>query len=318
MGKKSSSSAPSIPKEVGIAQLKMAETAERQQDWMENTIMPWYMDSTEKQNALQEKLVNSSLEDAEWWRDYTKTQTDKANAIRDEYYDHWKNDYKPIENQLISDAQKFNTDAYAEQQAQAAIGDVASQYANQRQQTALNMSKYGIDPSSGQFMGQMNALGINQSAATAAASNAARQAAVQLGWDKNLQLANLGIQYAGITNNATSGVNQTAGTGGTGINNSMGTASNASTQQLQNINGLATTGLQSYQALSNAWGQYGQTANQMHSNQISAWQAQQQSKKGSGWGSLLGSAVGMGIGAFTGGLGSAAAGAIGGKMFGNS
>lgn len=276
MGKKGGSKAPSIPKEVGEAQLKMAETAERQQQWWEDEVYPWYKDSTEKQNALQEKLVNSSLEDAEWWREYTKTQTDKANAIRDEYYDHWKNDYKPIENQLISDAQKFNTDAYAEQQAQAAIGDVASQYANQRQQTALNMSKYGIDPSSGQFMGQMNALGINQAAATAAASNAARQAAVQLGWDKNLQLANLGIQYAGITNNATSGVNQSAGTGGTGTNSSMGMASNSSTQQLSNIGGLATTGLQSYQTLSNAWGQYGNMAMDQYKGQLSAWQAQQQ------------------------------------------
>ena len=291
MGKKSSSSAPAVPAEVGIAMQKQADIAERQQLWMEEELMPWYKESTEKQNALQEKLVNQSLSDSELFRDFTKTQTDKANAIRDEYYDHWKNDYKPIEDQLISDAQKFNSDAYAEQQAQMAIGDVAAQYANQKQQTALNMSKYGIDPSSGQFMGQMNALSINQSAATAAASNAARQAAVQLGWDKNLQLANLGVQYAGITNNATSGVNQTAGTGQNGVNSSMGVASNASTQQLSNISGLAQTGLQSYQALSNAWGQYGNLANQTYQNQLSAWQAQQQANASSsaGIGSLVGS-----------------------------
>lgn len=270
---------------------KQAEIAEQQQKWYETEVYPWYKESTEKQNALQEQLVNSSMEDAEWWRNFTQEQTDKANAICDEYYDHWKNDYKPIEDQLISDAQKFNSDAYAEQQAQMAIGDVAAQYANQKQQTALNMSKYGIDPSSGQFMGQMNALGINQSAATAAASNAARQAAVQLGWDKNLQLANLGVQYAGITNNATSGVNQTAGTGQNGVNSSMGVASNASTQQLSNISGLAQTGLQSYQALSNAWGNYGNLANQTYQNQLSAWQAQQQANASSsaGIGSLVGS-----------------------------
>ncbi|WP_289168932.1 hypothetical protein [uncultured Parasutterella sp.] len=290
MGKKSSS-APAVPAEVGIAMQKQAEIAEQQQKWYETEVYPWYKESTEKQNALQEQLVNSSMEDAEWWRNYTQEQTDKANAIRDEYYDHWKNDYKPIEDQLISDAQKFNSDAYAEQQAQMAIGDVAAQYANQKQQTALNMSKYGIDPSSGQFMGQMNALSINQSAATAAASNAARQAAVQLGWDKNLQLANLGVQYAGITNNATSGVNQTAGTGQNGVNSSMGVASNASTQQLSNISGLAQTGLQSYQALSNAWGNYGNLANQTYQNQLSAWQAQQQANASSsaGIGSLVGS-----------------------------
>lgn len=300
MGKKGGSKAPSIPKEVGEAQLKMAETAERQQQWWEDEVYPWYKDSTEKQNALQEKLVDQYLSDSDWYRKYTTEQTDKANAIRDEYYDHWKNDYKPIENQLISDAQKFNTDAYAEQQAQAAIGDVASQYANQRQQTAMNMSKLGVDPSSGAYMGQMNALGINQAAATAAASNAARQAAVQLGWDKNLQLANLGVQYAGITNNATSGVNQTLGTGSSAVNNSMGGASNSSTQQLSNIGGLASTGLQSYQTLSNAWGQYGNLAMDQYKGQLSAWQAQQQAKANhsSGiWGAIgtvAGAATGLG------------------------
>lgn len=285
MGKKSSS-APAVPAEVGIAMQKQAEIAEQQQKWYETEVYPWYKESTEKQNALQEQLVNSSMEDAEWWRNYTQEQTDKANAIRDEYYNHWKNDYKPIEDQLISDAQKFNSDAYAEQQAQMAIGDVAAQYANQKQQTALNMSKYGIDPSSGQFMGQMNALSINQSAATAAASNAARQAAVQLGWDKNLQLANLGVQYAGITNNATSGVNQTAGTGQNGVNSSMGVASNASTQQLSNISGFAQTGLQSYQALSNAWGNYGNMAMDQYKGQLSAWQAQQQAKASNASGAM--------------------------------
>lgn len=299
MGKKSSS-APAVPAEVGIAMQKQADIAERQQLWMEEELMPWYKESTEKQNALQEQLVNSSMEDAEWWRNFTQEQTDKANAIRDEYYDHWKNDYKPIEDQLISDAQKFNSDAYAEQQAQMAIGDVAAQYANQKQQTALNMSKYGIDPSSGQFMGQMNALSINQSAATAAASNAARQAAVQLGWDKNLQLANLGVQYAGITNNATSGVNQTAGTGQNGVNSSMGVASNASTQQLSNISGLAQTGLQSYQALSNAWGQFGNMAMDQYKGQLSAWQAQQQANASatSGIMGAVGTVAGAAVTAF--------------------
>lgn len=278
MGKKSSSSAPAVPAEVGIAMQKQADIAERQQKWQEEVVLPWYQSSVEKQNALQEKLVNSSMEDAEWWRDFTKQTTDKANAIRDDYYAHWKENYKPIEEDLISDAKEYNTSAYAERQAQSAIGDMASSYANQRQQTAINMSKYGIDPTSGQFTGQMNALGVNQAAATAAASNAARQAAVQLGWDKNLQLANLGLQYAGLTNNATSALNQTAATGAGNTNASMNGASNASTQQLSNIGGYAQTGLSSYQSLSNAWGQFGNMAMDQYQAQLSSWQAQQQAK----------------------------------------
>lgn len=299
MGKKSSST-PEIPKEIGIAQMKMAELSEKQQQWYENEVYPWMKDSTEKQNALQEKLVNQSLSDSEWWRKYTTDQTEQANKIRDEFYQHWQDNYKPIELGLIDKAKTFNSDAYAEQQAQQAIGDVSAQYANQRQQQTLNMSKYGIDPSSGQYMGQMNALGINQAAATAAASNNARQAAIQLGWDKNLQMANLGIQYPGITNNATSTLNQTASTGGTGTNNSMGVASGASTQQLSNISGLAQTGLNSYQSLQNAWGQYGNLAMDQYKGQLSAWQAQQQANASSSSGVMgaIGTIAGGAMAAF--------------------
>ena len=146
----------------------------------------------------------------------------------------------------------------------------------------------------------MNALGINQAAATAAASNNARQAAIQLGWDKNLQMANLGIQYPGITNNATSTLNQTASTGGTGTNNSMGVASGASTQQLSNISGLAQTGLNSYQSLQNAWGQYGNLAMDQYKGQLSAWQAQQQANASSSSGVMgaIGTIAGGAMAAF--------------------
>lgn len=294
MGKKSSSSsAPAIPEGMVEALQTQANVAQQQQEWYENVVYPWYKQETEEANDLQEKLANASMEDAEWWRTWTAEQSDKSNAIRDEYYSHWKNDYLPIEQELIKDAEEYNTDAYAEKQAQSAIGDMASAYANQRQQTAINLSKYGIDPTSGQYVGQMNALGVNQAAATAAAANAARQAAVELGWEKNLALANLGLQYAGITNNATSALNQTASTGAASTTNAQNSASNASSQQLSNISGFAQTGLNSYQTLSNAWGNIASGYNNMYNSQLSAWQTQQQinSSSASGFGSLLGTGI---------------------------
>jgi hypothetical protein len=280
-----------VPQEYYDAITKQTELTEEYYDWYQNTLYPWYKEQTEASNALNEKVANASLEDAQWWRDYTQEQTNQTNAIRDAYYAHWQDNYYPIEQQLISDAQNYNSDAYAEQQAQAAIGDIASSYASQRQQTALNLSQYGIDPSSGQYVGQMNALGVNQAAATAAASNSARQAAVELGWSKNLQLANLGVQYAGIVNSATSASSQTAATGSSATNSSSTTAQNAATQSLSNIQGLAQTGLSSFQTMANSWGSIANSANQNYSNQISAYSAQQQSasSSASGIGSMIGS-----------------------------
>ena len=79
----------------------------------------------------------------------------------------------------------------------------------------------------------------------------------------------------------------------------MGMASNSSTQQLSNIGGLAATGLQSYQTLSNAWGQYGNMAMDQYKGQLSAWQAQQQANasRSNGIMGAIGTIGGVAVGA---------------------
>ncbi|WP_302602602.1 hypothetical protein [uncultured Sutterella sp.] len=300
MGKKSSSSAPAVDPAVGEAMQKQAAIAQQQQNWYENELYPWMREQTNKQNQWSEEDRLLAQQNTQFWQDYATTQTDRLNKMSDEYYNRWKEQYVPIENALLADAKNYNTSAEAERQAQAAIGDMRMAQHSQRQQTAQQMAQYGINPTSGAYQGQMRALDLNQAALSAAAANQARTAAQQLGWQKQMQVAALGQQYIGNSLNAAQGATSTAGTTGGLAQNSLNQQSSFGQLGLSNINTLANVGLNSYQSLSNAWGQYGQLGMDKSNYNMSAWQAQQQAnaQQSAGMMGAIGTIGGAAIAAF--------------------
>lgn len=270
MGKKSSSST-SLPPEYGEAMKKQAEVAERQQVWYETEMYPWLKEQTEisNKNADADRAFNQA--NAKWWQDYAKTQSDKQNAIADTYYDRWKNTYVPVENELLADVAKYKDGVEAERQAGYAIGDLASQFATQRQANKMRAEAYGLNPTSGAYQAQQNAMAIQQAGMQAAAANQARNAAQQLGWNKKMQLAQLGQGYIGATQGMYGTANQTASSVGSLAQNAINSASNNSQTAMGNVSNFANIGLQSYQSMGNAWGNVANTA-------ISGYQAQQQAQ----------------------------------------
>lgn len=297
MGKKSSSSAPAVDPRVGIAMEKQADILERQQAWYENEIYPWMREQTLLQNQYAEDDRQFSRENALWWRDLAKQQYDKQEARADEYYNRWKETYKPIEDQLVADVNRYNTSAEAERQAQLAIGDYASAYAQQKQAQNMQMQAMGLNPTSGAYQAQNRAMAFNQAGLEAAAANQARQAAEALGWQKRTQLAALGQQYIGNSQAQQGLANSGAQGAGQLANQSIGQASQFGQLGTQNIGQLANVGLQSYQALSNGWGQYGNLGMQVSNYNQNAWAQQQQAKSQSA----------AGVGSMVGGIATAAA-----------
>ena len=293
MGKKSASAAPAVDPSVGIAMQKQADIAERQQEWFETEMMPWLKDQTNIANAAAQQDREFNQANTQWWQNFAQTQVDRQNARADEYYNRWKQTYLPIEDALVAEANKYSTSAEAERQAQAAIGDYASAFAQQRQAQRMQMQAYGINPTAGAYQAQNNALNLNQYALQAAAANQARQAAVELGWQKKTQLAALGQQYIGNSMNQTQTANDTAGTAGGLSGQYSQLASNASQNQLANVSNLANVGLNSYQSLSNAWGQYGNLGMQLSNYNQNAWaqQLQYKSAQQQGMGSIAGGAI---------------------------
>jgi len=307
MGKKSSST-PALPKEYYQALEKQTQLAEQEQDWYQNTMYPWLKETTDKANALAEEELAYNRENSQWWQNYAQENTDKQNAIADYYLDRFKTNYVPVENTLLKEAAKYNGGAEAERQAQLAIGDVASQMATQRKTNQMQMQQYGINPNSGAYQYQQNALALQQAALQATAANQARTAAQELGWNKNMQLAGLGQNYINAAQGMYNTATQTGSSIGATSQNAANTALNASQLGVSNVSNMANIGLNSYNSMANAWGNVGQ-------NYLAGWQAQQaaqqaaQQQKASSRGAILGAVgtiAGTAIGAYTGGLGLAA------------
>lgn len=302
MGKKSShQSAPPVDPRVGEAMAKQAALAEKQQDWYETEIYPWMRQQAHKQNEYAEADRRFAKENAYWWRDYAKNQSDRLNERSDVFYNRWKDVYKPVEDTLVADAARYNTSAEAERQAGYGIADTTAAFAKQRQQANMQAQAYGINPTAGAYQAQNRAMDIQQAAAASAAANQARAAAQALGWQKKSQVAALGQQYIGNSLNASGVSNNSAATGGGLANQSVGQASGFGQLGMQNIGQLANVGLQSYQALQNAWGQYGQMGLGVSNHNLQAHQLDQQAAQAAGAqnGQLAGAGAGVAAAAIT-------------------
>ena len=276
---------------VGKAQLKMAEVAEREQDWYENEMYPWLVNQTQESNRQLDEDRQMYQQNYDFWQKYATDNADKWNERADEYYDRWKNSYVPVEDALLSDAARYNEGAEAERQAQLAYGDSATAYAQQRQAQNMQLQQYGINPTAGAYRGQTNAMALQQAAIQAQAATQARQAANELGWNKNMQLAALGQNYAqNALGAAGQGTSTATGVGGL-ANSSLAGAGQATQSALGNTQNLANIGLSSYQSLGNAWGNYGNLGMQLSNFNLQQAQANAQAKQASsqGVGAMVGS-----------------------------
>lgn len=280
MGKKSSDAPPA---EYYEALAKQNELAEQQQQWFESEVYPWLKEQADISNANAVADREFNQQNAEWWQNYAKEQTDRQNAIADEYYNRYKEEFQPVEDTLLKQYANYNDGVEAERQAGYAIGDVASSYATQRQANKMRAEAYGLNPTSGAYQSQQNALMTNQAALQAAAANQARATAQELGWNKGLQLAQLGSNYINATQGMYNTATQTAGTAGNLSQNATNAGYAAGQQGLQNVGTVAGIGLQSYSGLQNAWGNVANGYFNAHQSQV-----QQKSEAQANTGAIIG------------------------------
>lgn len=93
---------------------------------------------------------------------------------------------EPLVKQIIQQALEYNTAGNVERQAGLAMGDTRTQFDSQRAAELQKLQSYGIDPTSGRYQGMDTASRNNEAATSAAAATRARDAAVALGWQKQL------------------------------------------------------------------------------------------------------------------------------------
>jgi hypothetical protein len=135
-----------------------------------------------------------------------------------DYYDYQRQTFRPLEQGLVRDAERFNTEDYREglaRDASAAAGRAfgVTQQASQRAQASM-----GVNPASGRAMSMANQSNLGLAAQRANAMTGARNQAEQIGFARRLDVTGLGRNLAGASTAAYQGA---TGAGSAGINTSM-------------------------------------------------------------------------------------------------
>lgn len=267
-------SAPAPDPNIGIAQRELSQLAQEQWSTFMTDIYPEMVRQGQKQEVRA---------DEQWAQD---------KKISDFNFDQAQSAYKryeqgaiPAMERLKADADQYNSEAYQEQLAQQMRGDLDLQFDNQRQAEAMRRQAYGVDPTSGVAQSQMNANAVQQAAITAAAMNQTRQAAKDVGLQKQANVYNM---YAGLPAQGNANTALTLNANQAGL--AAGQTAFGNTAQLgSSLGGAAGTAMQ-------GWSSVGQLGVGKYNADVSAYNAQQQAE-GAMWGGL-GSALGSGIGLY--------------------
>jgi hypothetical protein len=152
-------------------------------------------------------------------------------GLQKKYDDRYWGVQVPLEDSIIQEANRFDTDGYREQLAGQAGADVRTAFGQSRDQMDRDLAARGIDPSSPAAMALRRQAGTDEAAAAAAAMNKTRVAAEQMGWSKKLDAASLAKGLPGFSSSSSQ---LALGWNGAGLNgagqglNAATTASGAS------------------------------------------------------------------------------------------
>ena len=273
---KSSSSAPAADPNIGIAQKEMSALAREQWDKFSNDIYPEML----KQSQQQETRAN------EQWN-LTKDITTKNQGYADLAQKRYEEGAIPAMEKLRADADLYNTQAEQERLAQGARADVTSAMDNQRQQQMMRQQAYGIDPTSGATQFGSNAMGANQALMEAQAANQTRQAAKDIGLQKQANVYNM---YAGLPAQANANTGIALGSANQGFQTGQSALGNFNMTGGA-LNAGAGTAMQ-------GWNNVGNLGVGVTNAQTSAYNAQQQAN--GAFASGLGQAIGTGAAIYAG------------------
>jgi len=270
-GGKGGGGAPAADPNIGIAQREMSALAKEQWNKFTTDIYPEML----KQSQSQEKRAQDQYD---LTSSITKQQQEYAAADRRRY----EEGGIPAMEKLKADADLYNTQAEQERLAQGARADVTSAMDNQRQQQMMRQQAYGIDPTSGATQFASNAMGANQALMEAQAANQTRQAAKDIGLQKQANVYNM---YAGLPAQANASTGIALGSSAQGIQGGQTAISNygATGAALNAGAGTAMSG----------WNNVGNLGVGATNAATNAYAANQQA--GGMMASGLGSAIGSGV-----------------------
>lgn len=217
-------------------------------------------------NAISGRVANSQV-----------ALMDQQRQQSGEYFSRLKSVFWPVEDQLVKDAQEYDTQARRDGEAAEAVAEVgmqadAAKAANERQ-----MMRLGVNPAAARFQAMNNQMGLGAAAAKAGAANAARDRVEQQGWSRRLDVTALGKGLPGASASAASTSSQAG--------NVAASAAYMPVNAFMAQTGVMGNAMQNYgSALSNA----NNRVSDALSSQASMWGG-----AANGLGNLAGSALGI-------------------------
>lgn len=254
------------------------ETAEAQKEIAKNTL-----DFYKRQYEDLKPVLTQVLEGQ------VQTQAEATRQAK-EYEQYMKETFRPLEERLAEEAGMYDTEAGRERIARQAAGDIATSFAQMREQGTRQARAMGLRPSAGRFAALNQQLNLQEALARAAAKTGAREGAM----DKARALK---YDAAALGRNLPTNI-----TGSQGV--SLAAAGGA--QQGALVPGQVMApgfqgAMQGYSGATQAYGTAGNIYGQEFAGRMQGYQAQQEGAGGLFKG--LGGLAGMAFGAPTGSIG---------------
>lgn len=166
------------------AALMQAELSKEQLDWAKEVYAetaPERADAAARANAVSDAQLAA-----------TQQQT----AIAADAYKDYTDTYRPLEQQIVAEAQAYDTPERRASEAAAAGADVQTQVDAQRAATMREMQRAGVNPASGKIMALQGSMDLGAAKAKAGAANTAVRQIETIGAAKKADAANLGRNIA--------------------------------------------------------------------------------------------------------------------------
>lgn len=191
---------------------------------------------------------------------------DQQMAQAQNYFDYQQQTFRPVEQGLVRDAERFSTEGFREQQARDAAAATGRAFGVMQDAAGRAAASRGVNPNSGAGMALQSQNMLGLAAQRANAMTGARNQAEQMGFARRLDVTGLGRGLAGASTAAYGGA---TGAGTAGINTSMAPGN----QQMQ------------------GFGQAGQTMGNVASGQASIYNTAQ--SKADPFATIIGTGLGI-------------------------
>lgn len=179
-------STPAPDPRIGDAAMRSAELGQQQLDWFKN----WYETEGRAQQAQEADLNKRVI-------DQSMSIAGDQQRIANETYDYQKGTFRPLEQSVVADAQKFNAPDYGDRKAAEAAAGVESAVAQAQAGVTRDMARRGVAPSAGVAAALAQDVALRGAAMKAGAATTARDTADQLGFARRMDAASLGRGLAG-------------------------------------------------------------------------------------------------------------------------